>query len=637
MACSDQISTEDLLNAKLDATTLGEVATSRAGAESGGAPITKSTNRFNETTDTIQGRLNKLGVIVDDPIKNWSASLLVSDLRAHRYPATTGDVYVPVKPLPFTTGLTFNSADWVLWNGYADTQIENVLINDTSQAYEFELVIDMTGVFPLKKKLSVKSGYYAINDGGGGGDYVVDNTTIADGYCDIDLGGGLTAVLQGNIIDIRQAGCKPGDYSFDNVDRIKSAVKRGVGVIPSGVGKFYSTPIRFNSDYDYKSLIGLNEGSNLSLISSGAAAVGVPLLHIPQVGGSYGGTEVGAVGFYMDLFTVDGEDATNTFATTGLVVEKSTNFTFGTLWTHGFYKSGALLTGDTVNFIGGTLISFNNGNQVGAATGGQGIAIAVTNTDEPSVVINTLIGYGNGTQNFGQALDANSGNFTIDRVIAHDNGASAMKVVSCNKGTIGKLIANNNNKHVGQSFSTIYSNGSFGELYIDRFESSDSAGSCVSHSNNGHIHIGSLKDIGPSTNFIVLTPGGGIKSKLTIDNVEAGPVGLSFINQTGDSVLKIGTMELESCPNQGMILNGTKTTIGDLEIIDSLGTPLWLRSGDVTITSVRISRTDLAGGTATLIDVGVSNAAILTIKTKGYTTPLNDNSLTTYAPNVVTL
>ena len=173
MACSDQISTEDLLNAKLDATTLGEVATSRAGAESGGAPITKSTNRFNETTDTIQGRLNKLGVIVDDPIKNWSASLLVSDLRAHRYPATTGDVYVPVKPLPFTTGLTFNSADWVLWSGYADTQIELVtndfLINDLSQAYDFETRTDMvnsTIAFPNGKHYKTK-GFTTVGDGGG--------------------------------------------------------------------------------------------------------------------------------------------------------------------------------------------------------------------------------------------------------------------------------------------------------------------------------------------------------------------------------------------------------------------------------------------------------------------------------------
>ena len=154
MACSDQISTEDLLNAKLDAVTLGEVSTSRAGAESGGAPITESTNRFAETTDTIQGRLNKLGVIVDDPIKDWSASLLVSDLRAHRYPATTGDVYVPIKPLPFTTGLTFNSADWALWNGYADIQIENVLINDLSQAYKFATVAAykaFTTAFPVGK------------------------------------------------------------------------------------------------------------------------------------------------------------------------------------------------------------------------------------------------------------------------------------------------------------------------------------------------------------------------------------------------------------------------------------------------------------------------------------------------------
>tara|TARA_R110000764_G_scaffold29681_2_gene69384 strand:+ start:2024 stop:4174 length:2151 start_codon:yes stop_codon:yes gene_type:complete len=74
------------------------------------------TDRLGVTKDTLQGRLNKLGVIFDDPIRDWSASLLVSDLRAHRYPATTGDVYIPVKPLPFTTGGTFNTSDWALNN-----------------------------------------------------------------------------------------------------------------------------------------------------------------------------------------------------------------------------------------------------------------------------------------------------------------------------------------------------------------------------------------------------------------------------------------------------------------------------------------------------------------------------------------
>ncbi len=152
MACEDQINTEDLINAKTDAVTLGEVATSRTGAESGGAPITTSTNRFGEVTDTIQGRLNKFGVLFDDPIRDWSASLLVSDLRAHRYPATTGDIYIPTKPLPFTTGATFNTNDWVVLQGI--TTIE--LINDLSKTYEFSTVAEyesFTSSFPIGKRI----------------------------------------------------------------------------------------------------------------------------------------------------------------------------------------------------------------------------------------------------------------------------------------------------------------------------------------------------------------------------------------------------------------------------------------------------------------------------------------------------
>ena len=46
MACENQINTEDLINAKSDAVTLGEAATSKQGAVSTGAPITQTTNRF---------------------------------------------------------------------------------------------------------------------------------------------------------------------------------------------------------------------------------------------------------------------------------------------------------------------------------------------------------------------------------------------------------------------------------------------------------------------------------------------------------------------------------------------------------------------------------------------------------------
>ena len=159
MSCDNQISTQDLINAKTDAVTLGEVATSRAGAESSGSSITESTNRFGGVTDTVQGRLNKLGVIYDDPIRDWSASLLVNDLRAHRYPAATGDIYIPVKPLPFTTGATFNTSDWEIFQGLSSQD----LINALSQPYEFDSyqsMISNSGSvnIPENKKLSTGAG-----------------------------------------------------------------------------------------------------------------------------------------------------------------------------------------------------------------------------------------------------------------------------------------------------------------------------------------------------------------------------------------------------------------------------------------------------------------------------------------------
>jgi hypothetical protein len=134
MTCENQINTEDLINAKSDAITMGEVATSRAGGEPSGTPITQSTNRFGQTTDTLQGRLNKIGVIIGDPIPDWSPLTQITQLEARRYPASTGDIYIPTKPLPFTTGTLFNVDDWVLYNGYTEptnTPTDNFeLLND---------------------------------------------------------------------------------------------------------------------------------------------------------------------------------------------------------------------------------------------------------------------------------------------------------------------------------------------------------------------------------------------------------------------------------------------------------------------------------------------------------------------------
>jgi len=155
MSCDNQISTQDLINAKTDAVTLGEIATSHKGAAHSGALITQSTNRFGGVTDTVQGRLNKLVVIFDNPIRDWSSSLLVSDLRAHRYPATNGDIYIPLKPLPFTTGATFNVADWTLYQGLSNQDI----INDLSQTYNFPTVAAFKASpieFPITKTVSIK-------------------------------------------------------------------------------------------------------------------------------------------------------------------------------------------------------------------------------------------------------------------------------------------------------------------------------------------------------------------------------------------------------------------------------------------------------------------------------------------------
>jgi len=93
MACEDQITPQDLENAKLDAVTIGEIATSKAGAASGGADISTATNRLGQTTPTMKGRsdslnasadafdalalqrVNEIGVIYNSPIRPWSALL----------------------------------------------------------------------------------------------------------------------------------------------------------------------------------------------------------------------------------------------------------------------------------------------------------------------------------------------------------------------------------------------------------------------------------------------------------------------------------------------------------------------------------------------------------------------------------
>ena len=105
MACEDQINTQDLINAKTDATTLGEVATSRSGAESGGTLIDTSINRFGETTDTVTGRLKKMGYAV--PL-NYAGGISFSVNDNVKTVDESSIVYAPLpSALPFTTSGTF--------------------------------------------------------------------------------------------------------------------------------------------------------------------------------------------------------------------------------------------------------------------------------------------------------------------------------------------------------------------------------------------------------------------------------------------------------------------------------------------------------------------------------------------------
>lgn len=70
----------------------------------------------------ILARLNEVGVLYDSPIRPWSASLLVEDLRAHKY---NDEVYIPTASLPFTTGATFDVNNWMLLQGVTNGDIDN--------------------------------------------------------------------------------------------------------------------------------------------------------------------------------------------------------------------------------------------------------------------------------------------------------------------------------------------------------------------------------------------------------------------------------------------------------------------------------------------------------------------------------
>ena len=75
----------------------------------------------------VELALQRIGVQYSDPITDWTALTEITAFEAHRYPATTGDIYIPTAPLPFTTGATFDSGNWTLLQGVTTASLDSTL------------------------------------------------------------------------------------------------------------------------------------------------------------------------------------------------------------------------------------------------------------------------------------------------------------------------------------------------------------------------------------------------------------------------------------------------------------------------------------------------------------------------------
>lgn len=237
------------------------------------------TSRTGIVRDTLQGALNKLGVLYDDPIRDWAPSLVVGDLRAHRYPASTGDIYIPVAPLPFTTGASFNADNWVLLSGLTS----NDLINDLSQAYEFETVAGMiasTIVFPIGKRLKTK--VHNTVSGKGGATYTV-TSGVAPNIGSHALTTGLYARLNnGNTLNVMQWGAI-GNKITDDHPSIQAAedfarpLKRKVWFPEPSVSYRINSPLIGGTFTNWE-----GEGRNLFIDKHGNTTSGLPNRIAPE-------------------------------------------------------------------------------------------------------------------------------------------------------------------------------------------------------------------------------------------------------------------------------------------------------------------------------------------------------------------
>ncbi|AUG84865.1 tail tubular protein [Vibrio phage Athena1] len=480
---------------------------------------------------------------------------------------------------------------------------------------------------------------YHDGTGYGGAEYINRGQgwpVVADGYVNHgSFNGHFLELIYDEKINILKAGAKPGDYSFDNRERILAATKIAGAYVPEG--KFYSTPIRPNRDYDNKSITGAGYNSMLSLISSATEAPGVPLLHIPRNGGAYGGAEEGAKNFFVDMVHLHGGDANATYTTTGLVVENSFGFKFGTLWSSGFYKSGMLIDGTCEKFHGGVYYGFSNGNQVGASTGGQGFAISAENSDTPQLHIDYAECWDNGVSNFGQGADFVSGNFTIGTLLTYLNGSSGAKIVNAISVNISKYKSRNNNLHTGQAFGGLYTNGDFGTLTIDDYDSEEAAASGLSLTKSGHIVIGKYKSVGAGGSGITVSPESGKKCSLSVDSadIEQASVTSLTMSGSGDSEVRFGKFKSKESSNQGAVVTNGHLHVDKFESEDNAGTPLFLSAGDDHYVGQFISTSQVENA-AIVVGAAVNNACIISARSKGaHTATISDSGTNTYKPNVI--
>ena len=238
MACSDQVTTSQLEGAALDTVTIAEVATSRAGGVPSGGIVSSTKTRFGDQVDTLVGRLNKLGT--KTPPIDWSAGAEVTDqVQAYRYPAGTGDIYIPKIAVPFTTSPAFDPENWILYQSGP---------TDDLQADQFVTSIsDLVLLMPQENKIISTKGYYSAGDGGHGSYLVVNSYPgVPDEKGEaFTLANGLIAVRQG-MPNIRQFGATGNGVSNDYLSIQAAIDASSVLEIPDG-DFYYTTELVCNS------------------------------------------------------------------------------------------------------------------------------------------------------------------------------------------------------------------------------------------------------------------------------------------------------------------------------------------------------------------------------------------------------